>query len=316
MTHTAKAAPKGIVTPLATPLNEDESLDRAAFQRLVERQVEAGVDGVFALGTVGEGPLLPEEVRIETVRAAVEAAAGAVPVFAGAMDNSIRRVLDRLDAVARAGADAAAVTLPYYGWYPHRDAAVEFFLGIADRAPLPVIVYNLPRVSGMSLDHALVRQFYDHPALVGIKDTRGDADDMAALAADPERRGRLTYLPGNSALAARLFEAGADGLVSVLSNFMPELLVALYRAHRGGESERRDACGRVVADLGAVLSCPTTAGGVKCALELIGIGHRRTVRPWPQAGAEDEAKVCDLLARAREQVEAEGLLSPRPVSPG
>lgn len=298
MTNPSSERPSGVVTPLVTPLTASGALDLSTLCRLVERQLEAGVNGLFLLGSVGEGPLLPEEARIDVLNACKSVVSGSVPVFAGAMDNSTALVLKRLDVLAKVGVDGCAVTLPYYGWPDDPGAATAFFQALADRTPVPIILYNLPRVTGVSLSLSTVQWFYPHPAVVALKDTRDDSTSMAAIASDPLRKDRMTYLPGNSSLAARLLARGADGLISVLTNFAPDLVVAMYRAHRGGDLQRRDRCAEIMTLLSAVTTHPTTAGGVKCALDILGYGDSQTVHPWPRAGNEDRAGIRRLLVEA------------------
>ncbi len=117
----------------------------------------------------------------------------------------------------------------------------------------------------------------------------------------------MTYLPGNSKLAASLLACGADGLISVLTNFAPGLVVALYRAHMDGDSDRRTQCAEIMTLLSGVTAHPTTAGGVKCALEILGYGGSQTVHPWPRAGRDHRASIHRLLVEAEARMKSLGV---------
>jgi len=286
---------KGVVVPLVTPLTERETLDTAAMTRLVQRQVEAGVDALFVLGSAGEGPMLSTAMQRDVVRLACEVASGRVPVLAGASDNSLALVLERLEDLATLGIRAGVCTLPYYGWYDNPAGEIAFFGGLADRSPVPVIPYNLPRVVGVSLKAETVRALYGHPNIAGLKDTNTDVAAMEAIARDPARPPEFKYLPGNSALASRLLAAGANGFVPAPANIKPEPAVALYSAHCRGDEMLAQEMGRCLGKLNEILSHPTTPGGIKMALEVLGVCSRRTFRPWPQADAEDERIVRGVL---------------------
>ncbi len=291
--------PKGVIVPLATLITETEQLDRHAFEELLSLQLDNGVDALFVLGSVGEGPMLADSVRLDVVRAAVGFANGRAPVFAGVMDNSVALVLERIKRIAEAGAQAAVTTLPYYGWYNNEESAREFFFSIADASPIPIIAYNLPRVTGVSLSYEVLRDMAQHPNICSVKDTRADLESMRAAAAMPERKGRMSYVAGNSAFAGELMACGGDGVVSVLGNFFPELLAALYKAHQANDAPRVADISAILAGLSKVLSLPTTPGGVKCALELRNIGTSRTIRPWPKVLPEHKAQIVQLIDTAK-----------------
>jgi len=286
------------VVPLATPLTEMETLDTPALRQLVQYQLQAGVDALFVLGSCGEGQLLTEETRMQVIRGTIEVADGAVPVYAGASDNSVMRVLEHINRLAEIGTAAAVLTLPYYAWPDDQDCACEFFVKTADQSPLPIIAYNLPRVTGSSLSLATVRVLAKHPNIIALKDTRDDYEGMLAVAKCPEREGRLSHLIGNSTLAGRLMRDGADGIVSTLGNCYPHLVEQLRQSHLRGDEEMVGKCTEILRDLSPIMNLPTTPGGTKCALELRGLGRAVTVRPWPMPKPVHRQKIREIMQRA------------------
>lgn len=282
------------VTPLITPLTEGEALDRESFERLLGQQAAAQVSAVFVLGSAGEGPMLPETVRREVVALAAQKLAGRVPVWAGVSDNSVERVLDNLRGAADCGADAGVATLPYYGWPGKQEDEAPFFRAIADASPIPLVVYNLPKVAGVSLSPGSVEALVGHENIIALKDTRADFAGMREVAAMPGRMPGLPHLIGNSALAGKLMAAGANGMVSTLGNFAPEFIVHCVEAFGHGGTEEVEACQRAIETLSRILGVSTAAASAKAALEHLGlIASRKTMRPWPVV---DEAQMTDIAA--------------------
>jgi len=290
----------GVVVPLVTPLTEDEKLDEKALHRIISGQLEAGVHALFVLGSVGEGPMMDSLMRRQVIKLTVETVSGRIPVLAGASDNSVALVLTRLKEMAEMGVKAGVCTLPYYGWYDDSKSAVEFFTSVADESPIPIIVYNLPRVVGVAIKPEITRKLYHHPNIAGIKDTDTDTRAMEAIASDPARPGGFKYLFGNSSIAYKLFKAGADGIVCAPANVMPKLCVDLYQNYSRENMEVVRKLSNALSELCRIFRYPTTCGGIKVALELQGICSRRTIRPWPQANGKDEEEVKKILDKVHQ----------------
>ncbi len=288
---------KGIVTALVTPVTATGELDEAALGRLINTQVAGGIHALFALGSVGEGPMMPDRLYERAIRFVSQALAGRIPLLCGVSDNSVARCLDRLHLAAEAGARYGVATLPYYGWPGRPAEGLRFFREVAARSPLPVVAYNLPKNVHWDMTDEFIRELYRIPNLAGLKDTRNETEAMERIASDPNRPREFFYMPGNSSLGARLFAAGADGLVSTPSNVCPELFVRLWNACQAGQKDEAARLGEIVKTLCGILSLPTGAAGIKCALELRGIARRHTLSPWPESAREEEEKIHQLLER-------------------
>ena len=304
------ARPRGIVTALITPMTADHDLDRPALEGLLERQIQSGVHGIFVLGSVGEGPLLTETMSAEVARCTTEVIGGRCPVLGGAIDNSVERCLRRLDALAEAGVDIGVLTLPCYGW-PHRVAeSVSFFSEVAERSPLPIMAYDLPKVVGWRMPIELIEALFEIGNLIGLKCTHADAPAMLEVCSSPRRPAGFAFLPGNSALVLPMLQAGADGLVCTPSNVFPEPFVELYRAF---EEKRLDAA-QAIADhvlpglvemLGIL---PNGAGSIKAVLEVQGLARRYTAPPWPQASEKEMEVARKILQKINRSLKiGEGL---------
>jgi len=288
---------KGIVTALVTPLTATSDLDESALARLVDSQVESNIHALFVLGSVGEGPMMPDRLYQRAVRFVAQHLGGRIPLLCGVSDNSAERCLNRLQIAATAGAGYGVATLPYYGWSGQPDAGLRFFRELAERSPLPSVAYNLPKNIHWDMTEDFIHELFRIPNIAGLKDTRNEPEAMTRIAAHPDRPKSFCYMPGNSALAARLFAAGADGLVSTPSNVCPQLFVQLWNACRAQQREEVTRLSAVIKTLCGILTLPTGPGGIKCALELRGVCRRHTLSPWPEAGREEEEKIRQILDR-------------------
>ncbi len=296
----------GVVTALVTPLTPTGACDHDGLGKLIERQVAAGVDAVFVLGSVGEGPLVTDEVYQQVAHRAASCVAGRCRLLGGASDNSVDRCLARLDVLARCGVEAGVVTLPFYGWPGRVSDSIEFFATLAPRSPIPIVAYNLPKAVGWQMPVEALEELFQIPNLVCLKDTHGDFDKMAALAASPKRPAHFAYLPGNSLFAARLIRQGADGVVSTPSNLFPEIFVDLWRRCQAQQWEQVAQMDRELLPviIGLLDLLPTGAASIKGLLELRGICRRHTIRPWPEAGEAELRVMGEALAKVEAAIAA------------
>jgi dihydrodipicolinate synthase/N-acetylneuraminate lyase len=298
---------KGIVTALVTPLTAAGELDEESLGQLIDTQLSAGIHALFILGSVGEGPMMPDRLYQRAIPLAGQFLGGRIPLLCGASDNSVARCLDRLHLAAEAGARYGVLTLPYYGWTGRPADGLRFFREAAERSPLPIVAYNLPKNIHWDMTEDFIRELFQIPNIAGLKDTRNEAAAMESIAANPNRPKHFFYMPGNSALGARLFAAGADGLVSTPSNVYPRLFVKLWNACQAQQKEEAARLSEVIRTLCGILTLPTGPAGIKCALELRGVCRRHTLSPWPQAGREEEGKIRQILDRV--EVELAGAVA-------
>ena len=220
---------RGLIVPTLTPLTEAEDLDREAFARHLDFMIEAGVDGLFVLGTNGEGPMLRSATRLAVARAAVEVAAGRVPVVAGAIDVSTTRVVDELDMLSGIGLAGYVVTVPLY-FNDFRDSDLQsHFQAIADNADAPVLLYNIPQYTRIAMSERLIRSLAETPGVAGLKDSSGNWEQFQKLLF---RRPGVDFslLQGAHSLSLVSLFAGADGLVPGYANLYPSLFVRLAAA--------------------------------------------------------------------------------------
>jgi len=233
----------GVFTALVTPFDED-GIDFAAFDRLVEQQIAAGVKGLVPVGTTGEAATLsPREAR-DLVARTVELAGGRAFVLAGAGSNSTEHAVEAVRTCEAAGADGCLVVTPYYN-KPSQDGLIRHYDAVARSTGLPVILYSVPGRCGVEIaPDTAARLAERHPNIVGIKEAGGRAERISDLraACGPD----FIIHSGDDGLTLPFLAVGAVGVTSVVSNYAPEEMVELVAAwHRGDVETALSLHGRI-----------------------------------------------------------------------
>jgi 4-hydroxy-tetrahydrodipicolinate synthase len=219
-------APRGTFTALVTPFEKDGvAIDWPSFDRHVEAQIDAGLEGVVPVGTTGESPTLTYPEQGEVIRRTVELCRGRTQVLAGVGSNDTRDVLALIRAAEKAGADAAMVVMPYYN-RPDQRGLLEHIKAVVAVSALPIVLYNVPGRTAVSLTAETTLRILDAcPTVVAVKDASGDphyCQQLLSQAGD-----RVTVLCGDDALTVPLMSLGARGVISVTSNAAPRAVKAV-----------------------------------------------------------------------------------------
>ena len=218
----------GVYPPVITPLTADEELDRQGVKRHIDFVVDSGVDGIFVLGSIGEGPFVRPSVAAAMVEATVEAVASRVPVIAGVIEPSTARTIDAVKNLSGRGLAGYVAAAPFYfGGYVNRELD-KHFRKIADAADLPVLLYNIPINTKTPMNADLVLGLQNHPNIVGIKDSSGDWPEVQPVLLNKEKD--FVFLQGNQFMCAVSLMMGAEGLVPGHANVWPKLIVDLMKA--------------------------------------------------------------------------------------
>ncbi len=225
----------GIIPPLATPLTLDGSLDEEALSRLVEFQINAGVHGLWVLGTTAKFDLLTDARQRRIAEIVAEAANGRLPLVLNVSDLGTDRTRARAAMFDDLPYDYYAVLPP---WYQPMACAevIDYYTTLADRLTRPLVIYNAPWINNqLSFEH--LRQIAQHPRIVGCKDVNPSLSRTLDWSVVQRRELGFSYLHGNDQMAIST-ELGADGFVSALSNPLPELTVAIWNAARADDAAR------------------------------------------------------------------------------
>ena len=281
----AKILGSGVIPPLVTPINADESVNYDHLKNVVDHVIDGGVDAVFINGSTGEFPRFTFETRTKLVAETVKIAAKRVPVLAGVSDAGLTHVLKNVKEAEKAGADALVVTPPYY--YPvwNDDEAYSFFIAVAESTSLPVMLYNIPSTCGASISLDLVERLFPVKNIIGIKDSSGDrARLLDSIKRFKNRDKDFAVVIGAEELSYDGLKAGADGLVPSMGNPFPKLWSALYRASRDGNDARlKELCDLVNAmNTGNKFSDAWLTALVwrKKAMQHMGICNEYCTRPY------------------------------------
>ena len=227
----------GAATALITPLTED-GIDYVAFERLINWQIDEGINALVVAGTTGEASTLSDDEHRDAIAFASKVAAGRVPVIAGTGSNDTEYALDLTRCACKAGADAVLSVTPYYNKATQK-GLYQMYTRIADESTVPVILYNVPSRTGVNIAPKTYEALAEHPNIVGIKEANGDISKIVETMA--RVRGRLDLYSGNDDQIVPLMALGGKGVISVLSNVLPretvELCNRFFRGDIAGAAE-------------------------------------------------------------------------------
>jgi 4-hydroxy-tetrahydrodipicolinate synthase len=225
---------RGTFTALVTPFR-DGTIDVAAFEKLIENQIAAGISGVVGVGTTGESPTLSHEERQELIRLAVATARKRCQVLAGTGSNATQHAVADTKMAEKLGADGVLLVAPYYN-KPSQEGLYRHFKTIADATSLPIMLYNIPGRCGVDIaPDTVARLARECRNIVSIKEASGSVERVSELRTRlPES---FTVLSGDDSLTLPFMSVGAVGVVSVASNLFPAEVCSLVRAYECGDTK-------------------------------------------------------------------------------
>jgi 4-hydroxy-tetrahydrodipicolinate synthase len=257
---------EGCLTALVTPL-ADGKPDFDALGKLVDWQLEHGVDGIVSVGTTGESATLDVDEHVAVIAATVKAARGRVPVIAGAGANSTSEALALTRASEAAGANGLLHVTPYYN-RPSQEGLYRHFEAIARATALPIILYNVPSRTACDLATETVARLAALPNIIALKDATGSTLRGSELIA---RLGtRITLLSGDDGTAFPLYAIGARGVISVVSNVCPREMSEMWDAVKAGNWARARQLHYQLRVLSQMLFAEPSPAPTKAALALLG----------------------------------------------
>ena len=258
---------RGSMVAVVTPMQADGALDFAALAGLVEFHIENGTDALIAVGTTGESATLDFEEHIAVVAKVVELVRRRIPVIAGTGANSTREALHLTQRAMEAGADACLLVTPYYN-KPTQEGLYHHYKLIADRVPIPQILYNVPGRTACDMQPDTVERLADTPNIIGIK----EASTLERIQELVRRCGdRLDVYSGDDGIAAEAILSGAKGNISVTANVAPRLMHEMCAVALAGDRTRTEAINRQVAGLPTALFLESNPIPVKWAVGQLGL---------------------------------------------
>ncbi|WP_223701197.1 4-hydroxy-tetrahydrodipicolinate synthase [Sutcliffiella deserti] len=226
--------PYGIIPALVTPFTAEGDVNEPVLRKLVGNMIDAGCHGIFCLGSNGEFFSLSQEEKVKVAQIAVEEANGKIPVYAGTGANSTKETIELTKQMEEVGVTAVSVITPYFVKLS-QDELQQHFKLIAEAVNLPIILYNIPGLTGNSLSPATVIKLADMENIVAIKDSSGSFDNVLQLL--EASRDNFTVLVGTDSLILPTLMAGGGGAIAATANFMPKVVVSIYEKWQAGDIE-------------------------------------------------------------------------------
>ena len=288
---TANPIFKGAATALITPLTA-EGVDYERFGRLIDWQIDQGVDALVIAGTTGEGSTLTDEEHRAVLKYSVERAAGRVPIIAGTGSNDTDYAISLTKFACDVGADAMLVVTPYYNKATQK-GLIQMYTAIADASTKPLILYNVPSRTGVGIEPATYAALADHPMIAAIKEANGNISkimETVALVGD-----KLDIYSGNDDQVTPILSAGGAGVISVLSNLMPRETSEMCHRWFRGDIEGSLRMQLDYLPLINALFCEVNPIPVKAAMAAMGWCENYLRLPLTPMEPEHEAKLLDLM---------------------
>lgn len=275
--------PKGIITPIVTPMNEDETINERAFRKQINRLIDSGIHGLFALGTNGEVYAMSTEEKIEVLKIIVDEVKGRVPVYAGTGCVGTKQTIKLSQQAAEIGVDALSIISPYYVGVSQNDI-YKHYSAIAQSVDLPIVLYNMPARTGNHIDYKTVAKLSNFHNIVGVKDSSGNFDNTLRYIENTDKR--LAVLAGNDSLILWTLLAGGAGAIAGWSNVYPKLLLDIYYLWEKQDIDGANEKQASIRPLRDIMKLGNPNSVVKRAMVLLGynVGPARE----PASGITDE----------------------------
>lgn len=284
---------KGIIPPMITPINDDESINEQELRRQVERLIKAGVHGLFVLGTNGEGYILNDKEKEKVLTVVIDETKGRVPIYAGTGGVGTRETI-RLSKMAESlGTDVLSIITPWFA-KASDDELFEHYKAVASSVHLPVIIYNIPARTGNSISVSLVARLSEIDNIVGVKDSSGNFDNMLQYI-ERTRESKFNVLSGNDSLILWNLLAGGNGGIAGCANVYPENMVAIYENFIAGDLESAKRAQDAIRSFRNCFRFGNPNTIVKTAVELLGYPVGKCRAPFCKVSEEGLHQIKAVL---------------------
>ncbi|HXH72773.1 MAG TPA: 4-hydroxy-tetrahydrodipicolinate synthase [Mariprofundaceae bacterium] len=290
----------GTMTALVTPFDNQGKIDEEALRAHVERQIEAGVEGLVPAGTTGEAATLSFEEHVEVIRITVEQANGRVPVIAGTGSNNTTESIELTQAAKQLGADAALLISPYYN-KPTQEGIYLHYRAVAEAVHLPILIYNVPGRTASNILPQTIGRLSEIPNIVGIKDATGNMEQL--VHAMELSAGLLEFYSGDDASVLPFMALGGKGVISVVSNIAPRTMRELTDAMLSGSIEAARQAQFAMRELNEMMFIQSNPMPVKAACYLLGWMPNRLRLPLTPLEGEVLARLKAVMRRFDSGVE-------------
>jgi 4-hydroxy-tetrahydrodipicolinate synthase len=283
---------RGCGTAIVTPFQHDETIDEAAFRRLVNFQIEGGVDFIVACGTTGESVTMSDDEQARVVELTLEASAGRIATVAGAGGYNTREVIEKIQRYESLGADAILSVTPYYN-KPTQEGLYQHYRAIAAETGLPIILYSVQGRTGVNLEPATVARLAEIENIVAIKEASGNISQIAEIASLVDESFKI--FAGDDSVMLPAAALGAVGVISVASNLLPKPVSDLCRACLDERYEDARELNRRLTPIFKTMFIESNPIPVKAALAMIGMIEEVYRLPMTPISAVNRARLEAVL---------------------
>lgn len=286
---------KGIISPILTPMNEDESINIEELRNQVDRMIDNGVHGIFPFGTNGEGYILSAEEKKVVLEAVIDQAAGRVPIYAGTGAISTKETIEQSKMAEAAGADVLSIITPSFA-AASQDEIYTHFKTVAEAVDLPIVLYNIPARTGNAIAPATVAKLAQIENIIGAKDSSGNFSNILGYieAGKSKPNGKFYTLSGNDQLIIWTLLAGGTGGIAGCANVYPQTMASIYDLFMEGKIDEARTANESIQSFRDCFKYGNPNTIVKTAAGLLGNNVGKCRAPFnqvPEAGIEALKKV-------------------------
>ncbi|EEG34602.1 4-hydroxy-tetrahydrodipicolinate synthase [Neisseria flavescens] len=286
---------KGSLVALITPMNQDGSINYEQLHDLIDWHIENGTDGIVAVGTTGESATLPVEEHLAVIEATVKHVNKRVPVIAGTGANNTVEAIALSKAAEQAGADYTLSVVPYYN-KPSQEGIYQHFKAIAEATSIPMVIYNVPGRTVVSMSNDTILRLAEIPNIVGVKEASGNiGNNIELINSAPEG---FAVLSGDDSTGLPFMLCGGHGVVTVAANVAPKLFADMCRAALEGDIATARRLNEQLIPIYNTMFCEPSPAAPKWGLSLLGKCEPHVRLPLVALTEAGQAKVRAALEKS------------------
>lgn len=291
---------KGIIPPIVTPMNEDESVNEKELRNQVNRQIKGGIHGLFPFGTNGEGYILNEKEKEEVLSIVIDETKGRVPVYAGTGCISTKDTIRQSQMAESLGADVLSIITPSFA-AASQNELYDHYKAVAEAVDMPIVLYNIPARTGNALAPATVAKLSKIPNIVGAKDSSGNFDNMLQYIEQTRDSKDFAVLSGSDSLILWNLLAGGTGGIAGCANVFPEVMASIYNYFAAGDLENARKAQDSIRSFRGCFKYGNPNTIVKTAVNLLGYPVGKCRAPFNQVPEEGIEALKKVLAENHEK---------------
>jgi len=288
---------QGLYTALITPFQEDYSLDLQALIYLIKHQITGGVDGITLLGTTGEAPTIEDDERECIVKECIQTADGAIQIMVGCSSNSTKKAVCYARQAEAWGADSLLIATPYYN-RPTQDGIFEHFKAISEAVSIPICIYNIPSRTAQNIETATIERLSHFKNIKSVKESSGNLVQVQdVIETIVRKKNDFSLLSGDDIMTLPVLSVGGHGIISVISNLIPETVAALVEKWVEGNIEEAQNIHYSIKQLIQHAFIETNPAPIKYMLSKIHPIQTTLRLPLVQMGLANKQKIDMLLEK-------------------